>query len=151
MGRHACFDRRRRKGHAQALKVGLEEEKPCQGAFDGVSGLEVARACYSEAKGRFHLRVSNERPRSLAAPHQGFDRVRRARPWVFWTSEKGHAPLYLAVPARGGQRAEIRIYTIQEQRLGSNSVEVVQPLCAQGGSLHCQAGRSTGSRVGTRK
>ena len=105
MGRHACFDRQRRKGHAQALKVGLEEEKPCQGAFDGVSRLEVARACYSEAKGRFHLRVSNERPRSLSAPHQGFDRVRRARPWVFWTSEKGmHRSIWLSQLAAGSVR-----------------------------------------------
>jgi|HubBroStandDraft_3_1064219.scaffolds.fasta_scaffold584238_1 DNA-binding response OmpR family regulator len=42
------------KDMAQVLKVGLEEEIPghVSLAFDGVSGLEVVRACYFDAKGR---------------------------------------------------------------------------------------------------
>jgi DNA-binding response OmpR family regulator len=41
------------KDMAQVLKVGLEEENQlvCL-AFDGVTGLEVAQACYFGAEGR---------------------------------------------------------------------------------------------------
>src|ERR1035438_2530283 len=99
MGCHACGDCQRRKGHGTSAEGGLGGRDTLSAWPSMASvGWKWRGRATSTRRGGSHLRVSNERPRSLSAPHQSSDCIRRAHPWVFWTSEKGHAPLYLAVP-----------------------------------------------------
>jgi hypothetical protein len=64
------------KDMAQVLEVGLAEENHLAGrAFDGVVGWKWRGRAASTRRGGSHLRVSNERPRSLSVPHLSSDRI----------------------------------------------------------------------------
>jgi hypothetical protein len=72
-------------------------------AFDGISGLEVARARYSDSK-ESHLPFQMNDPDHYRLPTKVLTALGGRTPGHFGRQKKG----------RGGQSAEMRIYTVQE-------------------------------------
>jgi len=71
--------------------------------------MPIANGLHSGRRG-LHSGVSNDRSRPLSG--QNSDGHRRED--YYGKQGKGFDRFYLAVPARGGQSAEVRIYTVQD-------------------------------------